>query len=140
MTKNFESIQTVDGYVSLNELLALVRCPQCGFHHEHDVSVPEHYSTGQEPTDLGLHTSKCADLPRVQYRIIMSDFLTPHCRDVAAQQDAFMARGALRRERNEGREQHRRSKEQERDLVRREKAAKRLAASKAALGLSPTSS
>lgn len=136
MTRNIVSVPSVDGHISENGLIALVRCPQCALHHEHNVTVPGGYCNGIEPIDLGIHTSRCSELPLVQYRIVTGGDLSWFVRLNAIRQDFAMAIGALRRESRKYREHARRLRLDRRDQERLERSAKRQTSSNGLLPLS----
>lgn len=137
MTSTVESIPVVNGYLAPNTRIALAPCPQCGFHHEHKVTVPGDCWIDREPIDAGVHTSKCTESSPIQYRIVLTDYLTANARVYIAKLNSSMARGAMRREQQLYRERHQRWERDERDRARAARAAKHRAASYAVLGLSP---
>ena len=114
MEPSESEICNVDGVLSLDETVVHVRCPQCGFQHEHDVPpVGEGKSRDlvdlgdMKLPDLGLHRSRCTDGPRVMYRVLQVGWLNPDNRVQACETDLKRAKAVRLRERREDRTQFR---------------------------------
>lgn len=125
MTEINEDVRTVDGLLTLDKTMMLVRCP-CGYSHEHDVTAPEDVWTFPDPTDFGVHTSKCADSPRIRYRILFDGWLGRDERVRDCQLNLAKAKAACRRERQEERAAQRFHLWQQRALEQHAKRLKRL--------------
>lgn len=101
-------IRVVDGVLSLDQTVVHVRCPQCGFQHEHDVApLADAQSRSlidlgdMKLPDLGVHASRCIDAPRIVYQVIQVGWLTPENRVQACETDLKRAKAVRLRERRE---------------------------------------
>lgn len=103
-------LRIVDGALSLDGTVVHVRCPACGFHHEHDVSPPADgkaialFDLGDmKLPDLGVHRSRCVDGPRMSYQVVQTDWLGSDQVEQASKQDLIRARALGLRQRQEQR-------------------------------------